>query len=177
MNWHDTVFAFALFDMRSFSNIWFWIALATVWSVAGHWVLGVPISMVRRAARNDGQAQRDLENLVRIHARRLRLAGHAYGVWITGCACALLTALGVTGFFYQVEFAQALFLLVFPLSLTGALDMVISARGDLETLSGEPLRRHMWRHRNRVQMIGVVAILVTVIWGLRTIHLTGVFGG
>ena len=140
-------------------------------------MLGVPVGMLRRAARNDGQAQRDLETLVRDHARRLHLAGRDYGVWVIGSACALLTALGVIGFVYKVEFAQALFLLAFPLSLSGALDLVTSARVDLEALTGEPLRRCMWQHRNHIQMIGAVAILVTVIWGLRTIHPTGAFGG
>ena len=52
-----------LIDMRSFSNLWFWIALAVVWSSASHWILGVPIDLVYRAGRIGGQAERDLEDL------------------------------------------------------------------------------------------------------------------
>ncbi len=33
MDWYATVFE--LIDMRSFSNLWYWIALAVVWYAAG----------------------------------------------------------------------------------------------------------------------------------------------
>lgn len=69
MDWHLKVFE--VIDMRSFSNLWFWIALAVMWSSASHWVLGVPFDMVGRAAKNGGQAESDLEDLVRINANRL----------------------------------------------------------------------------------------------------------
>ena len=62
---------FEVIDMRSFSNLWFWIALAVVWSSASHWVLGVPFDMVHRARRHGGQAQIDLDDLARINANRL----------------------------------------------------------------------------------------------------------
>ncbi len=42
---------FDLIDMRSFSNLWYWIALAVTWSSTSHWVLGVPFDMVLRARR------------------------------------------------------------------------------------------------------------------------------
>ena len=29
-------------DMRSFSSLWFWMAIAVYWSLSSHWVLGVP---------------------------------------------------------------------------------------------------------------------------------------
>ncbi|MEM9756043.1 MAG: component of SufBCD complex, partial [Pseudomonadota bacterium] len=29
-------------DLRSFSNLWYWIVLAVFWSSASHWGLGVP---------------------------------------------------------------------------------------------------------------------------------------
>ena len=65
----DTVFE--VIDMRSFSNLWYWIALAVLWSSTSHWVLGVPHDMIQRARREGGQAQRDLEDIVGINARRL----------------------------------------------------------------------------------------------------------
>ena len=54
---------FELIDMRSFSNLWFWIALAVVWSSASHWVLGVPWDMALRAKRKGGQLAEDFETL------------------------------------------------------------------------------------------------------------------
>ncbi len=53
--------------MRSFSNLWYWIALAVTWSTASHWVLGVPFDMVLRARRHGGDAERDLEDMVRVN--------------------------------------------------------------------------------------------------------------
>ncbi|MEC7258626.1 MAG: component of SufBCD complex, partial [Pseudomonadota bacterium] len=50
MDWYSSIFE--LIDMRSFSNLWFWIALAVTWSTTSHWVLGVPFDMVNRARRN-----------------------------------------------------------------------------------------------------------------------------
>ena len=69
MDWYETVFE--LIDMRSFSNLWFWIALAAVWSTTSHWVLGVPFDMVARAERQGGQSETDLETLVHINVNRL----------------------------------------------------------------------------------------------------------
>jgi hypothetical protein len=68
---------FELIDMRSFSNLWYWIALAVLWSTASHWVLGVPYDMIQRAARQGGEAEQDLEDMVRINCNRL--------LYIAGC--------------------------------------------------------------------------------------------
>ncbi len=46
----------------SFSNLWYWIALAVMWSSTSHWVLGVPYDMIQRARREGGQAEADLED-------------------------------------------------------------------------------------------------------------------
>ena len=58
---------FELIDMRSFSNLWYWIMLAVMWSSASHWVLGVPFDVISRARRQGGALQDDLETLVRIN--------------------------------------------------------------------------------------------------------------
>ena len=75
---------FELIDMRSFSNLWFWIALAVMWSTASHWVLGVPFDMVLRAKRSGGVAEQDLEDLVRVNCNRLLFIARVSGLWILG---------------------------------------------------------------------------------------------
>ncbi|MGJ8597444.1 MAG: hypothetical protein ACSHW3_16395, partial [Sulfitobacter sp.] len=65
LDWYQTLFE--LIDMRSFSNLWFWIVLAVVWSTTSHYGLGVPYDMVLRAKRHGGQTEIDLEDLVRIN--------------------------------------------------------------------------------------------------------------
>ncbi len=174
LDWYSTVFE--LIDMRSFSNLWFWIALAVVWSTASHWVLGVPFDLVMRAGRKGGQAQIDLEDLVRINSNRLLHIGEVSGLWILGLSCAFLTGLALLGFLYWVEFAQALFLLTLPLSVVGLLNLntarLIRARG----LHGDALRRRLRRHRRYTQFIGVVAIFVTAMWGMYQNMTYGVLG-
>ncbi len=155
-----------MIDMRSFSNLWFWIALAVVWSTASHWVLGVPYDMVARARRHGGQAEVDLEDLVRINVNRLLFIGRVSGLWLLGFACFFLTGLLILGWFYNVEFAQALFLLGFPMSIVGALNLSTARLIEQEAATGEHLRRRMTRHRIYVQAIGMVSIFVTALWGM-----------
>lgn len=164
MNWYTSIFE--LIDMRSFSNLWFWIALAVFWSTASHWVLGVPYDMVHRARRQGGQAEVDLEDITRVNVNRLLYIARVSGLWLLGFACFLLTVLAVLGFWYAVEFAQALFLLGFPMSLVMALSIATARRIEAENTGGEPLRKRLTRHRLYTQMIGTVSIFVTALWGM-----------
>ncbi|ABG32280.1 component of SufBCD complex [Roseobacter denitrificans] len=168
---------FELIDMRSFSNLWFWIALAVLWSTASHWVLGVPFDMVLRARRNGGQAEQDLEDLVRINTNRLLFISTVSGLWMLALGCFILTALLLTGFVYGLEIAQALFLLGFPMSLVGLLSLSTARLIRDEDATGEHLRRRLSRHRLYVQMIGVVSIFVTALWGMYQNLSIGVLGG
>lgn len=163
--------------MRSFSNLWFWIALAVLWSSASHWVLGVPFDMVVRARKHGGQAQTDLHDVVRVNVNRLLYIGHVSGLWLLGLACFVLTGLLLLGFVYRMEFAQALFLLGFPMSLLFALSLRTAARIRAEALEGEALRAQLLRHRVYTQMLGVVSIFVTSLWGMYQNLSLGVLGG
>jgi len=80
LDWYQTVFE--LIDMRSFSNLWYWIALAVVWSTTSHYVLGVPYDMITRAKRSGGEAEADLHDLVRVNVNRLLYIAGAAGLWI-----------------------------------------------------------------------------------------------
>lgn len=164
MNWHQLVFE--VIDMRSFSNLWFWIALAVMWSSTSHWVLGVPFDMVLRAKRVGGQSEIDLEDLVRVNTNRLLYIGRVSGLWLLSFSCFVLTGLAVTGFMFGIEFAQAVFLLMLPMSFVGLLSLSTAARIQQEDASGELLRKRLTRHRLYVQLIGMVSIFVTALWGM-----------
>lgn len=166
-----------LIDMRSFSNLWYWIALAVVWSSVSHWVLGVPFDMVQRARRVGGQAEADVTDLTRINVNRLLYIGRVSGLWILGFACFILSGLVVMGFFYDVEFAQAVFLLGFPLSLVGLLSMSTARLIEMENATGEQLYKRLSRHRIYTQMIGTVSIFVTALWGMLQNLSIGALGG
>lgn len=164
MNWYQTLFE--LIDMRSFSNLWYWIVLACVWSMASHWVLGVPFDMVLRARRQGGQAEADLEDLVRIYTNRMLYITNVAGLWLLGFGCFLLTMLGLLGFYYRFEFAQAVMLLAFPLSLVGLLSLSTARLIQQEDATGERLRKRLLRHRLYTQIIGMVSIFCTALWGM-----------
>lgn len=174
MSWYDNVFE--LIDLRSFSNLWYWLSLAVMWSTVSHRVLGVPYDMVVRAQRHPAM-QPDLEALARIHVNRLVHIGSVAGAWLAGLAAAGLTALAVLGFWYGIEFGQALFLMLAPLTLVGALGLraarIIQTRG----ISGAALRAQLRRQRLATQVIGLFAILVTSMWGMWQNMSIGVLGG
>ncbi|WP_299961939.1 component of SufBCD complex [uncultured Roseobacter sp.] len=164
MSFYQNVFD--LIDLRSFSNLWFWIVLAVMWSSASHWVLGVPYDMVQRARRHGGQAEEDLTDMVRVNVSRLLYIAQVSGLWLLGFGCFLLTGLFVLGLFYRVEFAQALFLLGLPMALVSLLSLSTARLIYDEEPMGEALCARLARHRLYVQMIGIVSIFVTSLWGM-----------
>lgn len=164
MQWYQTIFE--LIDMRSFSNLWFWIALAVMWSSASHWVLGVPYDMVLRARRQGGQTEEDVQDLVRINVGRLLYISRLAGLLMVGFGCFLLSGLAILGFFYRVEFAQAVFCLAAPMTLVAMLSLNTAQRIAAEEAAGARLYLLLARHRAAVQGIGVLSIFVTAIWGM-----------
>ena len=175
LDWYQTIFE--LIDMRSFSNLWFWIVLAVVWSTTSHYGLGVPFDMVLRAKRHGGQTEVDLEDLVRINSNRLLFIAQMSGLWIAGFACFFLTMLVLLGFVYGNEFAQAVVLLALPLSLVGLLSLSTARLVQDEDARGEQLRKRLLRHRLYTQIIGMVSIFVTALWGMYQNLNVGPFGG
>lgn len=155
-----------LIDLRSFSNLWFWIALAIFWSTASHWVLGVPWDLVLRAKRHGGQAEADFHDIVRININRILHIATVSGLWLVGITFFVLTGLVVLGWGYKVEFAQAVFLLCLPMSFVGLMSIRTARRIRGESLTGDALRHRMSRHRFWVQLVGLISIFVTSIWGM-----------
>ena len=149
MQWYETVFE--LIDLRSFSNLWYWIALAVLWSSASHYVIGVPFDLIVRAKRSGGQAQDDLEMLVRVNVHRMVYISEASGLWLLGFVSAILTMLVMLGFYYGIELFQAVFLLFLPMTILGALSLRLAFRLQAENPSGEVLRKRLIRHRFWIQ--------------------------
>lgn len=174
MDWFDTVFE--VIDMRSFSNLWYWIALAVLWSTASHWVLGVPFDMVQRAKRHGGQAEIDMEQMVRINCNRLLYIGSVSGLLMLAFGSSVITALTILGFWYGVEFAQALFFFLFPLSIIGLLSMSTARLIESEGSSGDLLQKRLTRHRLYTQIIGMISVFITAMWGMYQNLLVGPFG-
>lgn len=153
-------------DLRSFSNLWYWIALAALWSTASHWVVGVPFDMVTRARRGHERSRHDMRVLAEVNVNRILAMVEMSGTWMVGIVTFLFTGLATLGWGYGVEFCQAVFLLLGPMVLVGMLN-VRTARVLRET-GFEDVARRLRNHRMGVQLIGVVAIFVTAFWGMWT---------
>ena len=164
MNWTNALFE--VIDMRSCSNLGYWIFLAVVWSSVSHWVLGVPFDMITRARKHGGQAMTDLEDMVRINSTRLLYIGRVSGLVLITFLGFLLTSLAILAFWYDVEFAQAVFLLAFPLTLVGSLSLYTSRMIELEEPQGEALLSRLSKHRVATQFIGMASIFVTAMYGM-----------
>lgn len=162
-------------DARSFSNLWYWLVLGAAWSAASHYVLGVPWDMVTRARRHGGQDEDALHDVLRVHVLRMVALGERGGTWLLALASFLLTALALLGFAYGVEFAQASFLLVAPLSAVWLLRLRVARHLAAGGAPGAALYVRLGRHRRAVQTIGVLAIFVTALFGMYQNLALGVF--
>lgn len=168
---------FDLIDLRSFSNLWYWIALAVTWSSASHWVLGIPYDMVLRARRLGGEADRDLDAITRINITRMLYIVHEAGLFLMALAAFVLTSLALLGFVYRVEFCQAVFLLVAPLALVALMSLATAHRIRDHDEHGEALHRRLALHRIMVQVLGMVSIFLTAFWGMLQNFNVSILGG
>mgnify|MGYP001790997892 FL=1 len=175
MDWYQTIFE--LIDMRSFSNLWYWIALAVLWSSASQYVLGVPFDMVLRAKRQGGETLADVEMLTQVNVNRYLLIGRVSGLWLLGFVSFVITGLGILGFYYGIEFCQAVFLLMAPMSIVGLLTISAARLIQDQALTGEALLRRLTRHRLHVQIIGIFAIFITAMYGMYVNMNVGALGG
>ncbi|PCD76974.1 component of SufBCD complex [Pseudothioclava arenosa] len=160
---------FDLIAIRSFSNLWYWIALAVTWSTASHWVLGVPYDMVLRARRRGGVAGEDLHDITRVNVRRIMGISREAGLVLAGLVPAILSFLAVTGFLYDSELAQAVFLLACPLCIVWLASLRLAKRLEPGLETGMPVElliQVLARHRLTIQSVGLVAIVVTALWGM-----------
>ncbi len=148
-----------------------------VWSTTSHWVLGVPWDVAVRAKKNvSDQSVQDFEDLVRVNVNRIIYIVEESGVYLVGFVFFVLTSLCLIGFIYMNHFAQAVFLLVFPMSLVGLLTIRTAFAIRLQDLHGDELIKRLYGHRQITQLLGVIAIFVTATWGMWQNMVHGILG-
>lgn len=153
-------------DLRSFSSVWYWMAVAVVWSSVSHFVLGVPYDLIQRARKKGGQAQQDFEDIVRVNVNRISHITDTAGLFLIGLVTFVQTVLIVLAFFYWIEMAQAILLIAFPLCIVGAVSINTAAKIEAAQPVGEDLYSMMFRHRMITQAVGMVAIFFTAMFGM-----------
>ncbi len=164
MDWFNSLSE--VINFRSFSNLWYWIMLAVMWSSVSHWVLGVPYDLVIRAAKQGGQAEDDLADILRVNVNRMLYIADISGLWIIGFGMFFMSFLALSGFVYGFQLAQAVFLLAFPMTLVGFLSFRMAHYLRHSGLTGADLRRALTRHRTWTQIIGMISIFFTALWGM-----------
>jgi len=142
------------------------MVVAVVWSSVSHWVLGVPFDLIQRARRNGGEAERDLMDIVRVNVNRFLSISEVAGTVMTLFLCFILTSLLALGFFYGIELCQAIFLLAFPLSIVGLVCWNSANRIRRNEPEGDDLFAALSRHRLITQVIGMLSVFVTAMWGM-----------
>jgi hypothetical protein len=156
----------SLIDFRTFSSIWYWLAVLVTWAVATHWVIGVPFDMVVRARRQGGQAAQDLEIMVAINLRRLMTISGTPAVILVGIGAFVVTAAAMLGFVYGLELAQGLFCLAFPLVFVGLLTQRSCLQFAQDQPTGPALILAMVRLRFWIQLIAITALFCTALLGI-----------
>ena len=164
MNWNDAIFQ--VIDMHTFSNVWYWLAVAVTWSTVSHWIIGVPFDMIFRAKRYKGEAASDLDILVGVNVRRLMTINEMAGVWITGFTFFVLSTLFALGFYYGFELAQGCFCLALPLTIVGMINLRLSRRFAVNQPEGEKLARELLKTRFWIQVIAMISIFITAMYGM-----------
>ena len=152
--------------MRSFSSIWYWIVVAVLWSSMSHWVLGVPFDLITRARREKGEAEQDLIDIVRVNVNRTLSIVNRAGLWLLGIASFANTSLLVLGAVYGIELAQALLLMLFPLCVIGGLSIATARRIEAHAENVESLYKMLGTHRLWTQVIGMISIFVSSMYGM-----------
>ncbi len=155
-----------LIDLRSFSSLWYWVAVLGLWMRAIHMPLGVPVDLVRVAARDGGTAMADLEAMAEaLIRRRLDMAARG-GMLIVAAWAFALTALFGLGVIYGSELAQGVLLLAIPGAATHWLSLRAATRIAQASPGGVDLCNRLLRLKLTVQVIGLAAIFLTAIWGM-----------
>ena len=153
-------------SLRAFDSLWFWLILGCGWTFATSRVLGVPWDLVQRGWTSDVDGMAELEALVHIFANRVLALFDRAGVWILGLVSFIYTVLGVAGFMYQVQFAQAVLILAFPMSLMVPLNVSTAGRIITQNLYGDALCVILRRHRFLQHILAGVSILISALWGV-----------
>ena len=174
VDWYGTIFE--VIDMRSFSNLWFWLGLAVMWSTVSHFVVGVPHDLIRRAEREGGIALADAEALAHIYTRRILFIARQGGIFLVAFACFFTTGLVTLAVFYRMEFAQAVLCLFVPLQVISLLTLRICHMIERDGLEGHRLMSRLRRHRTMVQVIGMFSLFFTSMFGMYQNLTLGVFG-
>ena len=164
-----------LIDLNTFASIWYWALAVVAWAGASHWLIGVPFDVLYFARSGKAESVQDLEALVSVNVRRIMFFQGMAGMLFTGLISFLLTAMLVAGFYYGIELGRGMFVLAAPLTLIMAINVRLAQELHNAPLTGEALVKRMFAVRLRTQVIGMIAIFGTAVYGSYSVLMAEVF--
>jgi hypothetical protein len=114
--------------------------------------------------------------MVRINTGRMLYIVRTTGSWLVAFWAFMLTMLVLLGFAYDIDFAQAVLFLYVPFSVLMLLSLRTSLRIEAGEGQGEALHRCLHRHRLSTQILGMISIFVTSLFGMYQNMQIGVLG-
>lgn len=154
-----------LFQTKSFDDIWYWLLLAVSWSLTTYWTMGVGNNEARAAQEKGGKYLSNFETLIAMYCDRVNEGIVRYGPPVMLVVSFVLAMLATLGFWFWILFAQAMFILVFPLCVTSLVSMVFASRQVRDPAEGRDLIKRYRKLRLVKQTIGVFAITTASFWG------------
>ncbi|MCF6304515.1 MAG: component of SufBCD complex [Rhodobacteraceae bacterium] len=158
--------SYELIELTSFWSIWYWIVVVVAWSMTAHWTMGVPYDAVINADRHGGVFAEQCETMAYINAQRIVYYFDKHGALIIGVVTFFLSSIGTAGFYFDIEFFQALFVLLTPLALPAIFSVRLAFYLKNRQPVGEELRKILYRRRLWNQVIGMFAIIAATIAGV-----------
>lgn len=154
-----------LIELNTFTSAWYWLTVIVTWAIASNWLIGVPFDMLFRARKCAPQPIADLEALVDINVRRIVATNGVFGIAITALIAFVLSGLAVLGFAYRFELAQGLLVLGAPLTLIVIINMRLAHQLNNNPLGGSDLVRRLFVVRLWTQVIAMVSLFFTSMYG------------
>lgn len=169
---------FPLLDMRAFASLWYWVLMLILWGNAADRVLGVPWAVIAEARRaGTAEAATAIAEHLRPALWRLRMATRRGLLAQAAFAGFAMSLLGVLGFVYGLELAQAVFVLIAPLGLVTLMGHRLARRILDEALSGDDLLAALARLHGTTTGIAILAIAAAAVWGAAQVLTFPAFGG
>ncbi len=149
---------FDLVEFTSFWSIWFWVIVVVSWSVTSHWTLGVPFDLILQADRKGGEWVDHCDRVARTNIFRLVYYFRNAGIALMTLAGFGLAAIGTLGFYANIEFFRAIFVLSIPHAVVGIFTVRLAFILDRQKPEPEALRKALKRRRFWTQFTGLIGI-------------------
>ncbi len=130
--------------------------------------MGVPHDIINYAKRYGGSAEEDLKAILQVNINWVTLIVDLAGPYLLGFAFFVNTLLIALGFYYWMEMAQAMAVIILPATILSAISVKTVRKLASTELDMDQIYKILRFHRLKTQMFGVASIsLAAVIWMYR----------